>query len=121
MQVFGHEWIESETFYSVKSIEAIAQTPPNALLRINALATSIELVQHCQENGLRYALEIKSIEEAIYANLLGATYVLADKALATELMPIAQNYLFDTRVLAIVSQNEIEEMARCGVDGVVIK
>ncbi|HHS92201.1 MAG TPA: hypothetical protein ENK82_02535, partial [Campylobacterales bacterium] len=96
MQVFGHEWIESETFYPVKSIEAIAQTPPNALLQINTLATSIELVKHCQENGLRYVLEIQSIEEAIYANLLGATYVLADKVLATELMPIAQNYLFDT-------------------------
>lgn len=120
MQVFGHEWIESEAFYPVNSTEEIAQTPPNALLQIKSLTTSIELVKHCQKNGLRYVLEIESIEEAVYANLLGATYVLSNKALVKELMPIAQNYLFDTRVLAVVSQNEIEEMARCGVDGVII-
>lgn len=120
MQVFGHKWIESEAFYPVNSIEEIAQTPPNALLQIKSLNTSIELVKHCQKNGLCYVLEIESIEEAVYANLLGATYILTNKALATELMPIAQNYLFDTHVLAIISHNQIEEMARCGVDGVVI-
>jgi len=36
-------------------------------------------------------------------------------------MPIAQNYLFDTRVLAtILQKDEIEEMAKVGVDGVIL-
>jgi len=120
MKIFGHEWIESEAFYAVSTIDEIAQTPSNALLQLEPLSKSIEVAKHCQENHLRYALEVSSIEEALFANLLRATYVICEKALATELMPIAQNYLFDTQVLAKIERNEIEEMAKCGVDGVII-
>lgn len=123
MKIFGHEWIESESFYEVSSIEDIAKTPANSLLKLGALPSSLGLAKHCQENALRYALEIKNIEEAIFANLLNATYVLCEKELAKALMPIAQHYLFDTQVLATINGSnacEIEEMAKSGVDGVVI-
>lgn len=120
MQIFGHKWIESEAFYPVKTIQEIETTPPNALLQLTALPTSLELAKHCQSNGLRYALELNSVEEAVFANLLNATYGLAEKGLAKELIPIAQHYLFDTRILAFIQENEIEEMAKSGVDGVVI-
>ena len=120
MKIFGHEWIESEKFYEVSSLEEIAKTPANSLLLLKSLPTSLELAKHCQTNALPYALEISSIEEAVFANLLNARYVVCKKALAKELMPIAQNYLFDTQVLAIINKNEIEEMAKCGVDGVII-
>jgi hypothetical protein len=120
MQIFGHEWIESEAFYPVNSIQEIETTPPNALLQLTVLPTSLELAKHCQGNGLRYVLEIETIEQAVFANLLNATYVLAEKALAKELMPIAQHYLFDTQILALIKENEIEEMAKSGVDGIVL-
>jgi len=120
MKIFGHEWIESEAFYRVATLEDIGRTPSNALLQLEPLAKSIEVAKHCQENSLRYALEVSNIEEALFANLLNATYVICEKALAKELMPIAQNYLFDTQVLAIIERDEIEEMAKCGVDGVII-
>ena len=121
MKIFGHEWLESETFYEVSSVEEIAQTPANSLLLLDALAKSLELAKHCQAHTLRYALKISNIEEAVFANLLNATYVLCEKELAKELMPIATNYLFDTQILATISKNEIEEMAKCGVDGVVLR
>ena len=120
MKIFGHKWIESELFYSVSSIEEIAQTPSNSLLQLEALSKSLEVAKHCQQNSLRYVLKISSIEEALFANLLSASYVICEKELAKQLMPIAQNYLFDTQVLATINKNEIEEMAKCGVDGVVI-
>jgi nicotinate-nucleotide pyrophosphorylase len=120
MKIFGHEWIESEVFYGVATVEEIGKTPSNSLLQLEALAKSIEVAKHCQENRLRYALEVSNIEEALLGNLLSATYLICDKALAKELMPIAQNYLFDTQVLATIEKNEIEEMAKCGVDGVII-
>jgi len=120
MKIFGHEWIESEAFYRVTTVEEILQTPANSLLRLNALPQSLDLTKHCQQNNLRYALEVSSIEEALFANLLSATYVICEKALAKELMPIAQNYLFDTQVLATIEKSEIEEMAKCGVDGVIV-
>ena len=121
MKIFGHDWIENENFYGVSSLEDISKTPPNSLLLLNSLTQTLELAKHCQSNNLRYALEISSIEEAIFANLLNTTYVLCEKELAKELMPIAQNYLFDTQVLATIKKDEIEEMARAGVDGVLIK
>ncbi len=120
MKIFGHEWIESEQFYPVNSLEEIAQTPPNSLLKLEALPHSLEVAKHCQANALRYAIKVNSIEEAIFANLLNTTYILCQKELAKELMPIAQNYLFDTQVLAYIQKDEIEEMAKSGVDGVVV-
>ena len=118
MQIFGHPWIESESFYKINSIEDISKTPANSLLHIENFSTSLELLKYCQENSLRYALDIGNIKEAILSNRLGATFILCEKNLAVELMPIAQNYLFDTHVLAYVDEEEIEEMARAGVDGV---
>ena len=120
MKIFGHEWIESERFYAIEKLEDIAKTPSNSLLKLESLDSSLELAKHCQENRVRYALEVKSIKEALFANLLDATYILSHKELAKELMPIAQNYLFDTEVLAYIKEEDIEEMAKVGVDGVVI-
>jgi hypothetical protein len=122
MKIFGHEWIESEAFYEVTSVEEISKTPANSLLLLNnTLPKSLKLAKHCQSNTLRYALVASSIEEGLFANLLNATYVVCEKELAKELMPIAQNYLFDTQVLAYIHKDEIEEMAKNGVDGVIIR
>ncbi len=120
MKIFGHEWIESETFYAVNSVEEIAKTPANSLLELEPLSQSLELAKHCQKNALRYALKVENIEEVMFANLLNATYILCEKELAKELMLIAQNYLFDTQVLAYIKKDEIEEMAKIGVDGVIL-
>ena len=120
MKIFGHPWLESEAFYAVFSIEEIAQTPANSLLKLTDLPKNLALAKHCQKNTLRYALEISSIEEAMFANLLNATYLLCEKELAKKLMPIAQHYLFDTQVLAYIKEDAIEEMAQSGVDGIVI-
>ena len=120
MKIFGHEWIESERFYEVTKESEISKTPTNALLKLDLLSTSLLLAKYCQSNRVRYAIEIKNIEEAIFANLLGATYMLCDKSLVKELVPIAQNYLFDTEILAYIKEDEIEEMAKAGVDGVII-
>ncbi len=121
MKIFGHEWIDSERFYAINKVNDIKKTPSNALLKIEGgLSSSLELVKYCQSNELRYAVAIDNIEEAIFANLLDATYVLCEKKLAREIMPIAQYYLFDTQILAYIKKDEIEEMAKVGVDGVVI-
>jgi hypothetical protein len=119
MKIFGHPWIESETLYSVASIDEIGQTPSNALLHIDAFSEKIALIHYCKKNNLLYAVKISEIKEAIFANNLGAKYILCSKTLAKELMPIAQNYLFDAEIIAYISdEKEIEELAKVGVDGV---
>ena len=119
MLIFGHLWIESPLFYQIDTIDDIINTPPNSIVSIDNLDKNIELIKHCQKNLIPFCLYINSIKEAIFANSFGAKYIISNKDLAKEIMPIAQNYLFDTRVLAKISdEDEIEEMAKAGVDGV---
>jgi galactitol-specific phosphotransferase system IIB component len=119
MKIFGHPWIESPPFYTVDSSTEIKMTPTNSMVRLSALPSSLHLAQYCQQHRVAYAIEVENIKDAIFANLLGANYLITSKALATELMPIAQNYLFDTQILAIIEhEKEIEEMAKVNVDGV---
>jgi len=119
MKIFGHPWIESEAFYPVAIVDDISKTPSNSLLEIDSLTSkSLILLQYCQQENLRYAVHIKSIREAVYANSLEATFMLCEKELAIALVPIAQNYLFDTQVIAMAKEEEIELLAKAGVDGV---
>jgi len=119
MKIFGHPWIESESFYPINSIGDIKKTPANSILELENLSSSLSLAQYCRNNKLSYILKINSIEEAIFANLLDASYVLTTPSMAQEIMPIAQHYLFDTQVIAkIEDSSEIETMAKLGVDAV---
>jgi len=119
MKIFGHPWIESEVFYPIDTVDDISKTPSNSLLEISSLsAQSLMLLQYCKQENLRYAVHIKSITEAIYANSLEATFMVCEKELAVILMPIAQNYLFDTQVIAMAKEEEIEFLAKAGIDGV---
>jgi hypothetical protein len=120
MKIFGHPWIHSEKFYPISSINEIEKTPPNSTLRLNPLSFSLELAHYCNQNGIAYVLEVKTIKDAIFANQMGCKYIVTKKSLAKEIMPIAQHYLFDTQVLAeIKDESEIEEIAKEGIDGVI--
>lgn len=120
MKIFGHPWLENEPFYVVKTEEEIKGTPSNSVLKIESF--DVPLLKYCQLNALAYMVVVSSIKEALFANLFQAKYIQVSKNLAKELMPIAQNYLFDTQVIAIISnEEEIEEMAKSSVDGVWFK
>jgi len=121
MLIFNHPWIESPKFYRVDTVKDIDNTPPNSIVSLSTLPYSIDIAKYCQKNLVPFAIDIDSIKNSIFANILGAKYIICSPKLAKEIMPIAQNYLFDTRVLATISQeNEIEDMAKVGVDGVIL-
>jgi hypothetical protein len=119
MKIFGHPWVDSIPFFPIESQDDIKNTPSNSIVLLKPLSISLEVAKYCQKNLISYAIEVKSINDAIFANLLGAKYTISDKKLAKEIMPIAQNYLFDTQILAKIKiDDEIEEMAKSNVDGV---
>ena len=120
MKIFGHPWIETEQFYVIENQEDINKTPANSTLKIESF--DLELMKYCQKNNLAYMVNTVDIKEAIFANILGAKYINVSKSLVKVLMPIAQNYLFDSQVLAIIiEEKEIVEMAKLNVDGVWFK
>ncbi len=120
MIFFGHRFIESESFYHVFSIDAIFNTPPSSTLFIEFDEKNLDIINHAKLNGIKIALEARNITEIVYASSLGASFILVEKTLAKSAQNVAESYLFDAKILVIIeNEDEIEELALLGVDGVI--
>jgi len=119
MLIFGHPWIKSKAFRKVFSIEDIKQAPSDAIVLLEPLSDSIALAQYCQTHHINFAVTVTSVTEALFANALGSSYLLSQVEDAARIQPIAQEYLFDTKVLTLITnEKEIKKMAELSIDGV---
>jgi hypothetical protein len=120
MILIGHPWIESTKFCRAYTEEEIDNIPENQTVLLEPLVDSHNLARYCHDNDIPYAVVINSLDEAIYANALGARYVICDEDTALMVQPVANEYLFDTRILVLIkSEKEVSKIARSGIDGVV--
>lgn len=120
MLLFGHRFIQSESFYHVLSIDAIQNTPPSSTILVDFSEENLDIINHALLNNMPLAIVVKNITQIIYASSLGATYIILSKELAKTAQNLADNYLFDAKILVRVEdEEEIEELALLGVDGVV--
>lgn len=120
MQIFGHKWIEYREFKKVFSKKEIKNISKNEIVLLEPLSGSIALAQYCQTNSIPFAITINSTKEALFANALNALFVICLPEDSPGIQAIAQDYLFDTKVLALISsEKEIEKMARLSIDGVI--
>ena len=120
MIVIGHPWIRSQRFSKVFSVEDIKNTQTNDIVLLEPLADSHSYAQYCQNNGIAYAVGINTLDDAIFANALSAKYMICEKAVALMVQPIAQEYLFDARVLVLIhNDKEVSKIAKSGIDGVI--
>lgn len=118
MLVIGHPLLNSMNFYEVTSIEQIQNTPANSTMYIEFSAK--EIIDFCRENGVKFALHVKNLKEVVFSNILGASYIVLDDSLALDGQKIANEYMFDAKVLVIIDdENEIETYALAGIDGVI--
>lgn len=114
MQLIGHALAPYKPLFEVESIEAISSTPPNSMLLI---PFKKELILHCQENDLLFALHVKSIKDSIIGNAAGASCLLVPYKMAKEIQALADHYLFDAKIaLRLKDENAIEEAVTLGVD-----
>ncbi|MDD5358965.1 MAG: hypothetical protein PHI79_06960 [Sulfurovaceae bacterium] len=122
MLLFGHPLIEVEPWYKVKSIEDINKTPSNSTMVLESIEKYAHIAKHCKENSVNFACSVDSVKQAIIANALNTTYILcSDNALASEVQKVANEYLWSAKVISIIANEEaIEEIAKLGIDGVVI-
>jgi len=122
MLLFGLKDIDSPKFIRVDSIEEIKTTTSKDILLLNGLKKPYKLAKYAQKNSLSFAVEVNSIKEALIASTLGASFSLANKTLAKTLQKIADNYLWDMKILAIISsEDEIEEIGLLEIDGAVLR
>ncbi len=120
MIVIGHPWIKSQKFCKVFSIDNIKSSNVDNIALIEPLVDSHNLAQYCQDNSIAYAVVVSNLNDAIFANSLGAKYMICEEVDALMIQPIAQEYLFDTRILVLIhTVKEISKIARGGIDGVV--
>jgi len=120
MILIGHPWIKSPKFVKIFSTEDIKRTTPEDIVLLEPLVNSQPLASYCQNNHIAFAIMVSTVEDAIFANALGAKYLVCKEADACIIQPIAQEYLFDTRILALIQEEkEIAKIARSGIDGVI--
>ena len=119
MIIIGDKLIPFEDFSKINSIDEIKNTKPNSTVLFTYCD---EIAKYCFENEISFAVVVNSIKEAIYSSNLNAKYIIANKELSKELQKIADNYMYDAKILAIIeSSDEFEEIAKAQIDGVIFK
>ena len=119
MLLFGHPLIKSENFYHIASKEHIQHTPPSSTLFLEFSSENLDLIDYMQTNDLAFALEVETLTDAILAHNLGARFIVVTPKIAKSVQDIAENYLFDAKILVHATyETQIEEFALLGIDGV---
>lgn len=120
MIIVGHPWIRSNRFFKVFSIKGIEKSLPDDIVLLEPLVDSHNLAIHCQSNNIPFAVVVNTLDDALFANAMGAKYIICEEDDALMIQPIATEYLFDTRILVLIhSEKEISKIARGIVDGVI--
>lgn len=120
MLFFGHRFLENESFYHITDIEAISKTPPSSTLFLDFNENNLDIIKHLNQNSLSFVLSVTNITEIVYASTLNAKYICISAELAKTAQSIAEDYMFDAKILAQIEvEKEIEELVLLGVDGVV--
>lgn len=120
MIIIGHRFIPSDSFFHVPNIDAIKNTPPSSCIYLEFSEDNLETINHATKNNICLALSAKNVTEVVYASNLGASFIVVDKELANSAQNIANEYLFDAKILvSIENEDEIEEFAQESIDGVI--
>ena len=116
MIILGHSLIPYTPFYRIAAQEALSRTPSNAIVLFEFDAP---LARYCFAQNVPFALNVKNIQELMLGHALHASYFVVGKALVLQAQKIADDYLFDAKILLASSDdNDIEFAALHGIDGI---
>ncbi len=120
MIIIGHPWVDSSHFYKVFSKEDIEKSEIDGIVLLEPLVDSAELAKYCQNNDIPYAVSVNTLSEAIFCNALNANFMICEEDEACVIQPVAEEYLFDTKVLVLLhDEKNVSKIARLGIDGVI--
>ncbi|WP_281951423.1 hypothetical protein [Nitrosophilus kaiyonis] len=115
MLILNHPKIEAPKLYKISSIDDIKSTPSNSIVWFDF---DFDILNFCKSNEIKSAVNISNIKEAVYANSLDAYFLICKFPLAKDVQTIAQNYLFDSKVIALIDERLIENAIEAEIDGV---
>lgn len=119
MIIIGHELLACEDLFVVSNIEDINKTKANSTI---IFKYNEEILKYASSNSILFAVIVNNIKEAVLCNSLEAKYIICDQNIAKSIQDIAENYMFDSKILTIIKdESQIEEIAILGIDGVIYK
>ena len=119
MKIIGDNLIPFEDFFKVLSIEDIKNTKANSMLFFDF---NEDLLKYSNSENLNFLVYVSSIKEAIYASNFNAKYIICKNKLAKKLQKIADNYMWDSKILTIIKSSEdLEKVALEEIDGAIYK
>jgi hypothetical protein len=115
--ILGDELVPYEEVSSISSIDEIKTTKANSIVSFDF---DEKLLKYCFENSLKCLVKVVSIKEAIYCNSLNALYIASHYDMAKKIQKVADNYMFDSKNLCIIkNNNSFEDVAKSEIDGVI--
>ena len=80
----------------------------------------IEMMEFLKKNSIHFALKVNSIRDSIVGLTFHPKYVLANQELALSIQKYLDNYMLDTKVLQIISnEDEMVQVSKNEIDGVI--
>ena len=120
MLVVGHEFITSPKFVKISNKEDIQTTQPNEILYFNYTDAMVDIINFMKKNSLTFATKVDSIRDSIIVLSFNPKYILAEQEMALSIQKYVDNYMFDTKVLQIISnEDEMVQAAKNEIDGVI--
>lgn len=117
MIIIGDEFIPYEKFELIKTLDDIKSTSSNSIVVFDF---DKKILSYCLDNGVLCCVKVSTITQAVISNALESRYILTPKNILKEVQDIAQNYLFDSKVLVkIDDEQEIENHIKNNIDGVI--
>jgi hypothetical protein len=117
MIIIGDMHIPYEDITKVETIEDIKSTKPNSTVLFQF---DKDMMVYCMDNNINYAVIVGSVKHAVYANCLKAKYILPIDNDLNDTQKVAENYMFDSKILATIeNEYQIGEMALRQIDGVI--
>ena len=117
MILIGDNLVPYENLSFVDTIADIEYTVPNSTIVFNY---DENLLLYCSKNNIDFAVIVNNLTQVIYCNALNSKYIICEKKLAKIAQKVAENYIFDSKILAIINDSsEIEKIALNEIDGAI--
>lgn len=117
MLIFGHKFIKVPNFIFTK------ENFSDVKRMIFCFDYDEKCIKEAKKRGVKFAIFIKDKDEIFLSNALGAEYLIfKDENLAKFGAKVAEFYLFDSKILALVKELcHLEKYYEMGVDGVILE
>jgi len=119
MILIGDKNIPYEDIVKINKIDDIKDTLPNSTVLFNF---DIKILKYTQKNDINSAVIVDNIKNVIFASNLNARYIIPINEILVQTQKIADNYMFDSKILAVIqNDDELEKIALKEIDGIIYK